>query len=120
MRELLTIIMATLVLSGCVGGNIFFKLDEKLLSGDCPAAIALLNKSGDAYGRNERLLYLLDAAMVYMQCGNFDAAQKHFHSAEDLAEGLWTKSITLNALSMVTNDTVLAGRAVPYLVPAQI
>jgi len=108
MRELLTIILATLVLSGCAGGNIFSKLDERLASGDCPAAIALFNESGDVYGRNEQLLYLLDAAMVYMQCGNLDAAQEHFHSAEDLAEALWTKSITMNALSMVTNDTVLA------------
>ncbi|MBC2712211.1 MAG: hypothetical protein HGJ94_14885 [Desulfosarcina sp.] len=108
MRELLTIILATLVLSGCAGGNIFSKLDENLAGGDCPAAIALIHERGDAYGSNEQLLYLLDAAMVYMQCGNLDAAQEHFRSAEDLAEALWTESITLNALSMVTNDTVLA------------
>ncbi len=107
MRELLTIILATLVLSGCAGGNFFSRLDERLASGDCPAAIALFNESGDVYGRNEQLLYLLDAAMVYMQCGNFDAAQKFFHRAEGLAEDLWTKSITLNALSIVSNDTVL-------------
>lgn len=108
MRELLTIILATMVLSGCASGNIFSRLDENLASGDCPAAIALINESRDAYGSNEQLLYLLDMAMVYMQCGDIDAAQEYFHNAEDLAEALWTKSITLNVMSMVTNDTVLA------------
>ncbi len=108
MREFLTIIIAALVLSGCAGGNIFPRIDKHLASGDCPAAMALFNESGNAYGRNEQLLYLLDAAMVYMQCGNFDAAQENFHSAEDLAEALWTKSISLNTLSLVSNDTVMA------------
>ena len=108
MRELLTIILATMVMSGCASGNIFSRLDKNLASGDCTAAIALINESRDAYGRNEQLLYLLDTAMVYMQCGDIDTAQEYFHSAEDFAEDLWTKSITLNAMSIVTNDTVLA------------
>ncbi|MEE4112968.1 MAG: hypothetical protein V2I40_09155, partial [Desulfobacteraceae bacterium] len=51
---------------------------------------------------------LLDAAMAYMQYGNLDAAQSNFRSAEDLAERLWTESISRNALSLVTNDSVLA------------
>jgi len=108
MREFLTIFLAAIVLSGCASGNFFSSLDKNLASGDCQAAIALINESGDAYGSNEQLLYLLDTAMVYMQCGDIDAAQERFHSAEDLAEDLWTKSITLNAMSMVTNETIQA------------
>ena len=104
----MTIILAMLILSSCAGGNIFSKLDQNLASGDCPAAIALIDESDGAYGSNNRLIYLLDAAMVNMQCGNLDAAQSNFRSAEDLAERLWTESITRNALSLVTNDTVLA------------
>jgi len=108
MRESLSIILSMLILSACAGGNVFSRLNENLTSGDCPAAIALVNEGGDAYGNNEQLLYLLDAAMVTMQCGDFDAAQAHFRSAEDLAESLWTESISRNALSLVTNDTVFA------------
>ncbi len=108
MLSLLPIIMICLIASGCAGGNVFSRLDQNLASGDCPAAIALIDESDGAYGSNKRLLYLLDAAMVYMQCGNLDAAQSNFRSAEDLAERLWTESISRNVLSLVTNDTVQA------------
>jgi tetratricopeptide (TPR) repeat protein len=108
MPYLLPIIMICLIASGCAGGNVFSRLDQDLASGDCPAAIALIDESDGAYGSNQRLIYLLDAAMVYMQCGNLDAAQSNFRSAEDLAERLWTDSISRNALSLVTNDSVLA------------
>ncbi len=108
MPHLLPIIMICLVASGCAGGNVFSRLDQNLASGDCPAAIALIDESDGAYGSNKRLLYLLDAAMVHMQCQNLDAAQSNFRSAEDLAERLWTESISRNVLSLVTNDTVQA------------
>ena len=108
MPSLLPIIMICLIASGCAGGNVFSRLDQNLASGDCPAAIALIDESDGAYGSNKRLLYLLDAAMVYMQCQNLDAAQSNFRSAEDLAERLWTESISRNVLSLVTNDTVQA------------
>lgn len=108
MPYLLPIIMICLIASGCAGGNVFSRLDRNLANGDCPAAIALVDESDGAYGSNQRLIYLLDAAMVYMQCGNLDAAQSNFRSAEDLAERLWTESISRNALSLVTSDSVLA------------
>jgi tetratricopeptide (TPR) repeat protein len=104
----LTIILAVLMLSSCTSGNVFSKLDRNLVSGDCPAAIALIDERDREYGSNNQLIYLLDAAMVNMQCGNLDAAQSKFRGAEDLAERLWTESISRNALSLVTNDTVLA------------
>ena len=107
MRVLLTIVLATLVPGGCAGGNIFARLDDNLSRGDCPAAIALIDDSADAYGSNAQLLYLLDAAMVYLQCGDLEAAQAHFQSADDLAERLWTESIARHTLSLVTNDRVL-------------
>jgi hypothetical protein len=108
MRARLSIILAMLMLTGCTGGNIFSRVDENLVRGDCPAAIALIDRSGERYDGNGRLLYLLDSAMVYMQCGDLAAAQARFRDAEDLAESLWTESITRNALSLVTNDRVLA------------
>ena len=108
MPFLLPIIMICLIASGCAGGNVFSRLDQDLARGDCPAAIALIDESDGAYGSNQRLIYLLDAAMVYMQCGNLDAAQSNFRSAEDLADRLWTDSISRNALSLVTSDSVLA------------
>ena len=94
MRARLSIILAMLMLTGCTGGNLFSRVDENLARGDCPGAIALIDRSGEQYGDNDRLLYLLDSAMVYMQCGDNAAAQARFRDAEDLAESLWTESIT--------------------------
>jgi hypothetical protein len=108
MRARLSIILAMLMLTGCAGDTVFSRVDENLARGDCPAAIALIDAGRERYGDNDRLLYLLDSAMVYMQCGDVAAAQARFRDAEDLAESLWTESITRNALSLVTNDRVLA------------
>jgi tetratricopeptide (TPR) repeat protein len=108
MRALLPIILAMLILAGCTGGTIFSRLNQNLTSGNCPGAIALIDESGEGYDGNGQLLYLLDSAMVYMQCGDLDAAQARFRDAEDLADRLWTESLTRNALSLVTNDTVTA------------
>ena len=108
MRVLFPILLVMLILTGCTGGNTFSRLDQNLTSGNCPGAIALIDEVGEGYGGNEQLLYLLDSAMVYMQCGDLDLAQARFRDAEDLADRLWTESITRNALSLVTNDTVMA------------
>jgi tetratricopeptide (TPR) repeat protein len=108
MRAPLSIFLAMLILTGCTGGNLFSRVDENLARGNCPGAIALIDRSGEQYGGSGQLLYLLDSAMVYMQCGDMDAAQARFRKAEDLAESLWTESITRDALSLVTNDRVLA------------
>ena len=108
MPKQLLILLICVWVSACASGNLFSRLDTHLASGDCPKAIALIDESGDTYGSNQELLYLLDAAMVHMQCGNLESAQAHFRSAEALAERLWTESITRNALSLVTNDTIIA------------
>ncbi|MBW1753848.1 MAG: hypothetical protein JRJ46_12305, partial [Deltaproteobacteria bacterium] len=59
------------------------------------------------YGSNAKLLFLLDSAMVNMYCGNFEISQKSFHKAEDLADILWTKSVSKNIFSLVSNEYVL-------------
>ena len=107
MPAVLKMVVAAWLLCGCAGGPVYSRLDAHLLRGDCPAATALIDESRSAYGDNARLLHLLDAAMVYLQCGDVDAAQKHFHDAEALAQRLWTESVTRHALSLVTNDWVL-------------
>ncbi len=108
MPALLTIVVAASILYGCAGSTVYSRLDAHLSKGDCPAATALIDDSRSAYGDNAQLLYLLDAAMVYLQCGDVEAAQQHFRDAEDLAERLWTASVTRHALSLVANDSVLA------------
>ena len=96
-----------LALAGCAGHNLYSKLNQTLAAGDCQAAAQLMADSRNAYSSNSELLYLLDSAMVGLQCRDFQAAQEHLHAAEDLADKLWTESVSRNAAAMVTNDYVL-------------
>jgi hypothetical protein len=107
MPALLTMVVGSLILCGCVGPTVYSRLDAQLLRGDCPAAIATIDGSRSTYGDNAQLLYLLDAAMVRLQCGDSDAAQRHFRDAEALAERLWTESVARHALSLITSDWAL-------------
>jgi len=98
------LLAALIWLSGCAGVNIQSDLQQTLVQGDCTAAQALIEDSHDHYGNNAELLYLLDAAMVSLQCRDYPLAQERLHAAEDLAEKLWTESITRHAVSMVTSE----------------
>ena len=98
---------AALLLSGCAHSLDYNRLRAQLQAGECPAAIRYLDQNQADYGDNAQLLYLLDAAMVHLQCRDFDAAQEKFHAAERLAETLWTESISRKAASLVTNEYLI-------------
>lgn len=98
-----------LALSACASGLNYKTLDEQMNAGDCQGATAYLEAQEGAYGKNMRLNYLLDSAVINLQCGNYSKSNSYFHDAEDLAERLWTKSVSSEAASFVTNDY-----AIPY------
>ena len=92
------------VLAGCAFGTDRRQIDELIAGGRCEKAVRIMEESRDRYGDNGRLLYLLDSAMVRLQCGRYDAAQRFFHEAERTADRLWTESISRNAASLLIND----------------
>jgi uncharacterized protein len=96
-----------LVLAGCAGRDIYPAVDQALRIGNCNAAMTLMAENRSAYGRNAELLYLLDSAMVGLQCADYPLTQKHLQAAEQLAEKLWTESISRNVAALVTNDYTL-------------
>ncbi|MBT8341665.1 MAG: hypothetical protein HKP58_17070 [Desulfatitalea sp.] len=106
-RYLIVLAFAAMLFSGCAGRSLYPKVGVYLKSGDCDQAADIMARGGSEYGSNARLLYLLDSAMVSLQCGAFDTAQQRLHEAEELAQALWTESISRNAASMVTNDYVM-------------
>jgi len=91
-------------LSSCASGLNYKTLDEQMNAGDCQGATAYLEAQEGAYGNNMRLNYLLDSAVINLQCGNYSKSNSYFQEAEDLAERLWTKSVTSEAAAFVTND----------------
>ena len=107
MRRLILAICAALLLSGCARTLDYNRLYAQLQNGDCRAAARHLDKSRADYGDNGQLLYLLDSAMVHLQCREYETAQEKFHAAERLAEALWTESLSRQAASLVTNEYLL-------------
>lgn len=106
MKRLFIIIISTVFIYGCGGVDtkVYKSLDEQLRGGNCPSALDYLSKNEKSYGDNQQLLYRLDNAMVNMECRNYDAGNNFFHSAESLAEDLWTTSISKTAASFLVND----------------
>ncbi len=105
MRKISAVILSVLILSaGCASGPDYGKINRHLRKDQCARLIDYLEDSKSSYGRNQELLYLLDSAMVHMNCRRFEKACFYFHKAEDLAERLWTKSISREAASLVWNE----------------
>ncbi len=101
------VILAGLFFSGCGTHLDYNRLFTQLQNGQCLLATRQIETSRGQYGSNAELLYLLDAAMVHLQCRDFEAAQEKFHAAERLAENLWTESISRQAASLVTNEYLI-------------
>lgn len=100
-------LVLALLVSGCAGHVAYEQLDALLAKGDCVPASGLMAASEGDYPDNSRLLWLLDSAMVHMYCRDFEAAQKKFREAEDLAQELWTLSLSRETASFLVNDYVL-------------
>ncbi len=96
-------IIILIILAGCAGLN-YNVLDSHMKADQCSLAAEYVRTHEKDYGENQRLLFLLDAAMINMQCSNYEESNKYFHLAEDLAEDLWTKSFTRETASLLVND----------------
>ncbi|MFZ5569966.1 MAG: COG3014 family protein [Thermodesulfobacteriota bacterium] len=111
MRRILipTLALALTVLTSACGPSAAYhqRLTGHLAAGECEKAAELVEESRDDYGANAELLYLLDGAMVNFNCGDQERAQRQFQEADQLAERLWTESISANTLALVTNDYLL-------------
>ena len=66
-----------------------------------------MTENRKSYGANAELLYLLDSAMVGLHCADYPLVQERLQTAEQLAEKLWTESISRNIAALVTNDYTL-------------
>lgn len=96
-----------LFLSACASGINYKTLETHMTENNCQGALDYLKGEKGAYGKNMRLNYLLDMGMVNLQCKNYDKSNSYFHQAEDLSDQLWTKSISSEAASFITNDYAL-------------
>ncbi len=95
------------IFAGCGVTTDFEQLEKFMQGKDCASATEFMKKSEKEYGDNAKLLYLLDSSLIQMQCGDYTKANLNFHEADDLAQELWTNSISKNVAAMATNDLVI-------------
>jgi len=77
-------------------------VDRFLPESDFPNAIKELESSEKAFGKKNRLLYLLNMGALQHYAGNFEESNRFFQEAYDLADELYTKSITTEIAGTVS------------------
>lgn len=106
----IAIIFFFLMFVGCGPKFNYTALDTAMKTGNCPGSMELLKNSKIQYGNKAELLHMLDSGMIHFQCGDTKSASQFFLEADQLAQDLWTKSVTKEAASYITNDLVIPYR----------
>jgi len=101
-------------LCSCAPKFDYASLHSSMSTGNYPGAIQLLKDSKSAYGSKAAILHMLDSGMVSFACGDPKDACLFFQEAHDLAQNLWTTSITSEASSLIINDFTIAYRGEDY------
>jgi hypothetical protein len=104
----LPLLLVIVLPAGCAKGLNYRVLNRHLGSGRCELATRYVEESRKDYLSNSRLLYMLDAGQVNLYCGRHGESNRHFQSAEELADDLWTKSITREAAAFLVSDYTTA------------
>jgi uncharacterized protein len=95
-------------LSSCAGGSEFYReVDVQVAGGNHLKAVEAVRNNQYAYGDNGSVLFDLDLGLLYHYAGMPDSSNAHFFAAEKQIQELYTQSISLAALSTLTNDYVL-------------
>jgi hypothetical protein len=100
----IVLVLVSLLLAGCARSINYQALGGYMAGGDCEAALGFLKEKGKSYGKNQRLIYLMDVASVALYCEEHELSNQYLHEAEDLADDLWTKSITRETAAFLLND----------------
>jgi uncharacterized protein len=97
-----------LLLTGCASSTKFYRaVEEDLGAGKHTEAIKGVTDHRDTYGDKSSVLYNMDLGLLYHYAGMSDSSSAHLLAAEREIEDLYTKSVTLAALSFILNDTIL-------------
>jgi hypothetical protein len=110
MKKNLFALLILFITCSCAPKFNYAHLQSSMASGNCTGSADLLKNSKETYGDKATLLYLLDSGMINFQCNNLKYASKSFSDADELAQNLWTKSISKEAASYATNDFVIPYR----------
>ena len=93
-----------LLLAGCASKMDYKVLDAQMASGNCQDAGAYMESMQQGYGANQQLVYHMDMGMLKLYCGDYAGSAEQFQEADDIARDLWTKSVSKEGVSFLTND----------------
>lgn len=98
----------SLFLCSCGASTEFYRnVEQHISEGKYATAIQGVRDHRDAYGDKSEVLYNLDLGLLFHYAGQPDSSIPYFFAAEKLIEDLYTKSISQQALSFLTNDNIL-------------
>lgn len=119
--RLFSILLCAVFLSACANKSMtrYEELSKPLQKGGFSAAIDAVQKNEeDLYGSNSVFLYHFDLATLYHYDGDYQKSADEFEKAKQVYEDLYTKSVSNEAASILTNDNVRPYRARPFEVLA--
>jgi len=105
----LCVLLLAVLSAGCAStGKIQQEIAGKMAVGDYPAAIAIVeeHKDGAFDGRSE-LLYFLELGMLLQIEGRYAESNETFERAKRIGDTLYTRSLTNEGVSLMTNDYAL-------------
>lgn len=102
-------------MAGCARNLTYFdKVQRTARQGQFVQAADLIKASADKYAQSDRVLYHLDRGMLFLYAGTGDQALEYLTLAEKDMDELFAKSLTAQAVSLVTNDYVLPYPGLDY------
>ncbi len=117
MKRLLILFLGSLLFSACANKSMtrFEELDKAYKKNGYEGAIQAVKKGQeDLYGSNTEFLYYLDLGILYHYNRDYDASIQNLAQAAQVYDDLYTRSVTNEAASIVTNDNVRPYRARPF------
>lgn len=91
------------------------ELAKPMAKGGFPATIDAVQKNQEKlYGSNSEFLYHFDLGTLYHYDGDFRKSAEELEKAKQIYDDLYTKSVTNEAASLLTNDNVRPYRARPF------
>jgi len=87
--------------------EVYQSIDGDVSRGEYLRAIQTIRASSSVYGNKAHVLYNLDLGLLFHYAGLPDSSSAYLFAAEREIQDLYTKSISLAAISFLTNDNVL-------------
>lgn len=120
-RSLVVYTLMTVVLlgsGGCAGlwasSGIQPQVTSLVASGRVEEAVEKISAKKASYGANNYLLYYLDRGLIELMAGRYEASTVSFEKAKTRFRELYTRSVTDEAMSWVTNDYALPYRSADF------